>query len=173
MLEGAADVRRIRDAEFAKMLKDAPSLPDFDGDADPTPLALLDAPVPAVGPAADMAMMHRIAANVLRGIGTADITSKWECDVGGIAITVHFDGCSHSSGKQRAYVACKGGDHSACFRYATVDRFPSEQECVATLACWSVEPKKRPKGWTKEDHKKIDPSNAEVAALLPSVRILE
>lgn len=52
-------------------------------------------------------------------------------------VVVRFDGWSHSSGHQRAYVACANPQHEACFRYRQVRSFQSRPELVAYMFAWS------------------------------------
>ncbi|CAK0828630.1 unnamed protein product, partial [Prorocentrum cordatum] len=56
----------------------------------------------------------------------------------GIApIKIHFDNARHVNGKQRAWVACCGKHHPACFKWRTVELEPNRQTLLARLAAWA------------------------------------
>ncbi len=107
--------------------------------------------------------MYRVASSVL-GVRAdlVDIRSSHRAVVGGVECTAHFDNCSHSSGRQRCYIACKVRHHSACFRYATLDQFPNSEHAIAWLIAWKVKAIEAPDTFTKADHKKHQPTEADV-----------
>ena len=55
-----------------------------------------------------------------------------------IPITIHFDNCSHRSGRRRAWAKCGNKMHPACFRYVFVKNFKSMEALVVHLAAWTV-----------------------------------
>ncbi len=78
-------------------------------------------------------------------------------------VDVHLDMCSHASGHQRAYVACKHPGHVACFKYRQLGTFPSTAACFAWLYCWAL---LAPQCVSKEEHKWAFPLESDVAETL-------
>ena len=77
----------------------------------------------------DAAFIHRVGLAVVapRPRSSVDISqTKTITFLHGRTVAVHFDNCSHSSGKQRCYIACPcsgpAGHHHECFKYSQVDR---------------------------------------------------
>ena len=66
-------------------------------------------------------------------------------------LKVHFDRWVHSSGRQRAFIACKkhNGD---CRRYQFVDNFPSRNHCCAWLMEWAIAADLFPDPEDRESH---------------------
>ena len=112
---------------------------------------------------------------MLSGIpsSTIDLTKNYHATIRGISHNVRFDNRSHVIGRQRAWIRCsKTGackNHTACFRYTTVDLFESEELCVATLAAWADGGIRMPSPFTKSDHKRYEPPVEEVSLVLPVI----
>jgi len=142
LLDGAGQRRHLRDEHFAKLLPSSESKQaqqHFAVDGIPENLpALLDRPVDDSRAAQDIARVHRMAAQVLRARPSemVDLRSTMRCADGLSRIDVHLDNCSHSSGKQRAYVACPVKWHSACYKYSIVERFENLAHVSAWLTAW-------------------------------------
>ena len=136
------------------------------GDKEQPALALEDADPE------DITNVHRVAMQVLRSIPAemVNISTTIRVKTGPDSfIKVHFDKCSHASGKQRAYVACPAPHHAACFRYGVVEQWPTLRLAAATLAAWALGAEGRGREFSKEDHKKFNPEAADVLAMLDSV----
>ena len=133
---------------------------------DPSELAL---PAPA---AADVADLHKKAVVVLAGASgvVADVSSSWTAVVDGQQVRVHFDNCTHSSGHQRAYVACPLGrtTHPACFKYTQVNKHAGDEHAVAWLACWYRDALANP-GKSKRQHRDFLLADADVREVLSTV----
>jgi hypothetical protein len=169
LLDVAEDVRAIPDAHFIGYMEDQTEGAE-DDEADPgdNVLASLDMPAPSVQ---DLQSLHRTAAAVMRGIPheMVDIRATWTVSMEGRLVKVHFDNCSHSSGKQRVYVACLSPHHQACFRYSIAERFASAAHAAAYMAAWTAHAAEQPASFTKEDHKRYEPSDDLWTSLLPMV----
>ena len=172
ILDRAPAVASIGDSPFAALLgKDHDDDTGDDTDGENVLPALLDDPclVP------DVQATHRLAAAVLTGLPAdrADLRSTWSTPPGDNAMKVMFDNCSHSSGKQRCYIACprKNKGHPACFKYATCELFPSEERAAAWLCAWAdgAVGKDGPE-FDKEWHKKFEPLPADVERFLAVIR---
>ena len=180
ILERTEDVRSLRDQEFKTLLSeedgDSAVWDDGPDERDPTAfgvLALRDHPAgPGKANDADIRRVHQIAQQVLKGIPAAmvDIRSRWRSVDEDRLGVVHFDNCSHSSGKQRAYISCPLSHHKACFRYTTVELHESPGHAAAYLCSWANYARDKPVTFTKEKHKNHNPSDADVATLLSSMR---
>jgi hypothetical protein len=170
-----ATYKRATDAAFAQLLSDDIGAEDEEEDenelrAPPAVLALDD-----VEPdQRDIASISRIALQVLRAIPAemVDISSSAIVRAGQAhVIRVHFDNCSHASGKQRAYVACGVPHHVACFRYGVLEQWPSRAHAAAFLAAWVMRGLYAGPGFSKEDHKKFVPTEAQVNAMMRHVEL--
>ena len=77
---------------------------------------------------------------------------------------VRFDGFSHSSRLQRAYVQCLNPIHKKCFRYRQVCQFEARQHAIAYLACWAH----MGHGLSRAEHQSnlTEPSKEELAVAL-------
>lgn len=172
LLDGSPDIKALREAEFSSLLSSVPETASAadggDDNQDDAPLAL------EWGPAnpADLERAHRIASAVLRGLPSAsvDLRQCFAAGAQGRRIKVHFDNCSHSSGKQRAYVACPSPHHKACFKYSLVEKFETAESGVAWLAAWAEHARDQPAAFTKAAHMRLQPSAASVAAMLRTVQ---
>lgn len=80
-------------------------------------------------------------------------------------VCIRWDGCSHSSGVQRGYVACARADHRACFRYMAVSVVPSRRDLVVNLLAWWYEAQRQP--LTRAEHQAYRPT-AEAIAFVES-----
>ena len=157
LMEAAPDLVSIRDAQFAELLSGGCTLSDDQdagGEASEM-LAFPDRPARLE----DLQSLHRTAASILRGIPheMVDIRSSMPAILSGKKVLVHLDNCSHVSGKQRAYVACRSPHHQACFKYTVVERFGTAAEAVAWLAEWVLHAEEQPAAFTKENRKKYRP----------------
>ena len=177
LLDKAKDVKQLPDRDFAELLPaaEADTWRDKDegDDGVPEPLpALLDLPKKPTEEL-DIAKAHRMAVQVLRAVPArmVDFRSSWCCDDGGLKIQIHFDNCSHSSGKQRAYVACPAKWHRACFKYSIVENFASDTHVAAWLTAWARHAAEQtPETFSKEQHKGFAPIDATWQALVPHMR---
>ena len=165
ILDVTANVLTIKDNEFAVLLHGTGDEGDEPPVSEDLP-ALLDMPRPSDE---DMRSLHRNAVAVLRGLPhhLVDMRTSYSAERDGHRIIVHFDNCSHSSGKQRCYVSCTHRLHQACFKYSIVDRFRSPQEAAAWLVLWAAHARHQPDSFTKDDHKRFAPADADVQALVP------
>jgi hypothetical protein len=50
-----------------------------------------------------------------------------------------FDGCSHDSGMQRAYVNCVEHGSEGCVKYRFVHSFPTARDCIVWLFAWRLD----------------------------------
>ena len=127
LLHGADDMLALKDADFKCLMSESDPLPDADM------LALEDEPVPELTDyeqgeqdesLLDTVYLYRVGLAVLTGRPRAsvDISEAKSIDMHGRKVVVHFDNCSHSSGKQRCYIACPCRHHAECFKYSVVDR---------------------------------------------------
>ena len=72
-------------------------------------------------------------------------TPPIRCQLGNNGVVlVRFDGCSHQTGRLRAYVHCRHTDHTSCRCYRFVDLFNSQAHCAAWLTAWESERNKFP-----------------------------
>lgn len=99
-----------------------------------------------------------------------DLTAHMGSSRRGVSSVAHFDNCSHSSGKQRVYVRCPAHWHTACFRYAQVDKFESDVHAVATAICWAEHAKSQAETFSKADHKQYHPPDAAVRSMMRTIR---
>ena len=181
MLERAADVTRLTDKAFQALLPEvvgADTWVDDEEEPDPASCGLLHLKDKFPGPSGgkdrheDIKRAHRIALQVLKGIPAdmVDIRCRWVSRKAGMdEVRVNFDNCSHSSGRQRAYVACPNKRHVACFRYTTVDLHTSPAHAAAYLLCWAEHARGKPALFSKQSHKDYEPSAAEWGRLLPDM----
>lgn len=95
--------------------------------------------------------------------------SSMNAGVGRLIVPVHWDNCSHASGKQRAYIKCVCTHHSACFRYRQCDLERDPRRLVAWLLAWAVVGARQGQAWCKADHKAYQPEEEEIGRLLPFV----
>ena len=139
-------------------------------EADPAAVDVEMLALPDVDPA-DIAAMRRTAIATLyaHSADMVDIRDTKFSTVNGRRVDVHFDNCSHSSGKQRVYVACPlKRNHIACFKYRQLEKFESTQHAVAWMTCWHMWAHANPNS-TKLQHAAHEPTPADVAAMLPNV----
>lgn len=171
IIEQTPHIKRIRDSEFAALLDGCEGVPEREeGPEGQHMLAVLDAPSPAE---VDAQRVHRIAASVLRGLPAefVDIRSCMVATSANRTLRVNFDNCSHSSGKQRAYIACPAPHHSACFKYSVVERFESNEDCAAWLMAWADHARSQPAAeFNKRAHMSFVPDAQAVAAFRRLVR---
>ena len=164
--------RPPRDKELAALV-DQPS-DDDNGDEGEAPDAVPLPPFPALPPVpgnpggdspGDLRNLLSIARQVLHPVPAdqIDLTETFPIAFRGRPITVHFDGCSHASGKQRAFVACcnRTGptSHHRCFKYGFVHLWPDKQTAAAWLTAWAWH---GTDDFNKADHAKFKPPDAEV-----------
>ena len=97
----------------------------IDGDADVGAGAVLAASVPAIADAPGPAVVRPLLA-VQAGVEPMDDRLAGR--------KVNFDGFSHASGNQRAFICCKF--HSHCGPYNLLKDFPDERRAVAHLLAW-------------------------------------
>ena len=77
-------------------------------------------------------------------------------------ITVYFDGCSHSNGKQRLFINSPNVDaHGRCSLYQLLEKHESERACAAYLLAWRAESHLHD---TRHEHYASVPSNGAQAA---------
>lgn len=165
LLDGSTDVRAMSNASF-NCLKDIADFTDKEAteeEARQAMPALLD-DEPSASSRADMEHMHKSALAVLRAIPSAlvDMRAAMQAEIMGHTYRVHFDNCSHASGKQRAYIGCRHEGHSACFRYSIVERHPTMRRAAAVLISWAAHAADKPKSFTKEQHKRYQPEEVDV-----------
>ena len=79
--------------------------------------------------AQDRQSIHRISVQFIRNLPADQVDLRETYQVAGC--TVRLDNCSHSSGKQRAWVKCDSAHHHRCFRYCRVDDFESNEAAAA------------------------------------------
>ena len=178
LLDKTHDVKQLPDQEFAKLLPMAERVTEVEAVAEDDGLprnlpALLDMPKETSTAAqVDIDRVHRMAAQVLRAVPASmvDLRSTMRCADGNLRVNVHFDNFSHSSGKQRAYVACPVRSHTACFKYSIVERFESPAHVAAWLTAWARHAARQPESFTKEDHKGYEPPRTEWEALVPQMQ---
>ena len=164
LLEGAPNPKMLSDQLFAQLLPAVEAVGNMqDADGLPQNLpAMLDMPRDAAAVQEDVARVHRMAAQVLRAIPAdmIDFRSTMACSDGGFPVQAHFDNCSHSTGKQRGYVACPVAWHSACFKYTIVDKFESHKHAAAWLTAWARHAvSQTPDIFSKTDHGKFNPAD--------------
>ena len=121
----------------------------------------------------DIHTLHINAIAVLGGNAdnAVDLSKLVETHYQDHVFQVRFDNCSHSSGKQRVYIACPHDTHHACFKYSQVDLHASERHAVAWLCAWAHHCVPSQKGFSKEAHKTLVPSAAVLAEWLERVQI--
>ena len=165
LIGSAPNVEALTDKNFKELL---PACDDGEGSGDDAGeedmgLPALKDMVPAIGRLrptdADIAQSHRIAKQVLSGIPASmvDIKTKWCRRFGGRDCYVHFDNCSHASGRQRAWIGCPHKFHHACFKYVYIDTYESPRECAAWLVEWSEHARGMPIEWSKQEHLRFRP----------------
>lgn len=82
-----------------------------------------------------------------------------------ICMRVHYDNCSHASGKQRAWIACPLRRHQACFRYMLVEKASSDDHLRAILTAWAFGALCRGESFDKAAHKMFQPSESDIRQL--------
>ena len=158
------------------------ALDDSDADVPPpfAPVAAL--PPPCIN--SDVETMRKAALQVLRATPHTLVEMKETATLEIInpqtglpeTITCHFDNCSHSSGKQRAYIACRDTGHKLCFHYRTVDNFPSLKHAAAHNFAWSLAVNHPDWGFngqrmSKQDHLRFNPKQEFVDKALAELRM--
>ena len=86
---------------------------------------------------------------------------------GGQNATVMFDGGSHQSGKERAYIKCQCHSGEGCVKYRFVHHFDSDRECVSWLMSWKLDGSR---SVSREEHIKTSPPadlQARILQLVP------
>ena len=138
---------------------------DVEDDNEDAPLLALPAPPPPKSVAQkDAEHMQRLVTSMMRGIRHSSATMVYRTTIRNKEFAVHVDNCSHSSGKQRAYVACPVAHHAACFKYSIVERFPNVEKCACWLAAWARGAVDKDKKFTKEKHKTFQPLEFDIEA---------
>jgi hypothetical protein len=174
LMATAADVKALPDKDFAALLpeqgEEEPCGVEVQ-DEDAVLAPLLDRPLQLQNTGADMNTLHSNASAVLRGLPreSIDLRSSMTADVHDHRLVVHFDNFSHSSGKQRCYIACPSPFHKACFKYAVVDKFPSKELASAWLMLWADHARRQPRDFTKKDHERHVPGQEAVEELAAAV----
>eukprot|EP00959_Pyramimonas_sp_CCMP1952_P262157 5482189-Pyramimonas_sp.AAC.1 len=99
------------------------------GAAAALPLLGDEPPALALGGDVEAAAIEMLGAAVPDAVVVAAPPAARSMRIGDFKINV--DNYSHSSGRQRAYITCLA--HKPCFKYCTVDMFPSFDRCAAWL----------------------------------------
>ena len=123
---------------------------------------LLALPAP---PHEEVLRARRMAAAVLTNNFSArdvNLAETRTVSVGGKDASIHLDGFSHASGRQRIYCACPNKKHPACFKYMYLDSFASEEVAFAWMALWWQWGLKNPDD-NKSNHLKHKPLDSDVA----------
>ena len=81
-----------------------------------------------------------------------------------IAVSVHFDNCSHPSGKQRAFIGCPRQDHNHCYRWKNVELCPTTDRIIAELTAWAQLGVQNGAEYSKDDHIRDFPLESNVVA---------
>ena len=172
ILEATDDARAAADADFASIVTSfSAALGDEDEGEAQLGLEVVAAADMPRSFAEDLRAVHRIAASVLRGIRheMVDIRSVMAVTAGGRKHLIRFDNCSHSTGKQRAYISCPCQHHRACFKFSIVEKHASPAHAAAWPGAWAAQALHQPAGFTKEAHKRFLPPAALVEELMQSV----
>ena len=145
-------MRKYPASAFRDYIKtgELPALPDGD-------LAIADAvALEGADPelAADLLALH--GASSMKP--TAVRCPPWVAGHAGFSIK--WDGCSHTSGVQRAYVGCAHPGHAACFRYMSVTVQPTRRDVCLHLIAWWYEAVRR--NLSREEHQAFRPSQADL-----------
>jgi hypothetical protein len=168
LIDGTHDVSSLTDTQFSELLprqgtglalkEDA--LASTDKDHFDVLAALTDRPRDEQR---DVETMQRTALAVLRSIPheSVDLRGAMMCKVAGRSFTAHLDNCTHSSGKQRAYIKCPNTNHTACFKYGIVDQFDSIKHACAWLIAWAAHAHGKGAEFTKLDHMRFKPSDSD------------
>eukprot|EP00959_Pyramimonas_sp_CCMP1952_P469430 9494917-Pyramimonas_sp.AAC.1 len=170
LLESAPNPLAIKSSQFEELLdiEDEPE-DEFDG---ALPLALPAIP-PGEVPRGDVLLFNRMAVVAARGAfhhSVVDLRSEWVGRFGGKEFKIYFGNCSHSSGKQRAFIACRNRNHVACFKNRQLDMFPNARTCCAWLLAWAKAGVSKGPEFTKEAHRFYEPADGEVTAELDSIQ---
>ena len=175
LLGAAPNVKALSDKDFKELLPEEIEEPPDDDGWNLGLLAVKDM-VPVIGSMLpidkDIVQVHKMAKQVLSGVPASmvDFKSKWCRRFGPRDCSVHFDGFSHSSGRQRGWISCPHANHQACFKYVYVDSFESHRHCAAWLVEWSEHARAMPFVWTKYQHLAFRPALEEWQRHLDEMR---
>ena len=126
----------------------------------------LEIPAPTTPPA-ELATINMVGMQLLFGppADRVNLAAKFMCG----SHAIHFDNFTHASRKQRAFVRCPHRAHEACFRYLAIDTTPSQNHAIAFLAAWADHARSAGKHYSKEQHKRYQPSSSEIACFLSDI----
>lgn len=115
----------------------------------------------------DAPVLPAIDLSLLTGMDAmADLMTPMTINAFGHETVVKFDGFSHSSGLQRAYVSCKALGHTACFKYFTLAARPRKW-AACYLHLWRIKGLALP---SKPEHRDtVFPEDFEVDELCRNV----